>query len=1032
MKKILYPFLFLLLFVNVYSKEYFQQEANYRIRVALDDVKHELNADISIEYVNNSPDTLSFIWFHLWPNAYKNNRTALAKQLIAQGSKEFYFASEEERGWIEGLDFRVNGQSVRMEYHPEHIDICKIILTTPLKPGERITITTPFRVHIPVGKFSRLGHIGQQYQITQWYPKPAVYDKYGWHPMPYLNQGEFYSEWGTFDVFITLPKNYVVGATGDYVNGEEEITWLNNKVEETKAMERFPYNTDFPPSSPELKTLHLRQTRIHDFAWFADKRYYVVKDEVYLPYSKRKVTTWGMFTGPEGELWRNSAKYIADAIYYYSLWNGDYPYNHATAVDGALSAGGGMEYPNVTVIGKMTDARMLDRVIAHEVGHNWFYGILGSNERDHAWMDEGINSFNEARYMNIKYPKDSVSEAFVEVGKQTFNIGKLLGLKDMDESTLMDIGYRFQAAQKKDQPCDLPSAEYTPINYGIIVYGKTAMLFEYLRAYLGTDLFDKCAKEYFERWKFKHPYPEDIKKVYEEVSGKDLSWFFNELIPTTRQIDYKICSVKKSQCSDNSPIDCWEIKVKNKGDINAPFSISTIKNGKVMTTDWFDGKNGINNIYISATDFDQVKIDAHHKIPDINRQNNTFRMHKICKRTEPLQLKMMGIICDTEKTQLFWVPITGWNNYNKLMIGAAIYNNLIPEKKLEWYVMPLYAIGNKELAGSAAIYYNLHFDKIFQTIRIGASGKRYSYSNKPLERLNFYKIQPETVIELKRKRLNTSVKQTIRARWVDITKEEAVGDYSFTPPLLNYDSVRVVIRDFTYTLKGNDKLNPYSIALNVQQEKTFVKSSLTANYHIAFRKRKKGLDIRLFVGKFLKNKNLSNGNYYFYSSGGSGPHDYLYDYTFLGRSEQDNFFSRQFANMEGDMKVYTPLGRTRKWMGSLNFDLTLPGKMPVSVYADIATFSKDSCSTVGQFKQYTLFNAGLHLRLGKNIIDIYVPILMSKDIKNTFYLSNPDLVSIGQSADSDPNPFKRTIRMIRFTFNIHQLNPFEVVRNIDL
>lgn len=1032
MKKIVLLFLLLPYLNDIYSKEYFQQEVNYRINVKLDDIKHELNADISMEYINKSPDELAFIWFHLWPNAYKNNHTALAKQLIEDGNLKFYFASKEERGWIDGLEFKVNGQPVRMEYHPEHIDICKIVLNTPMKPGEKITITTPFRVHIPIGVFSRLGHIGQQYQITQWYPKPAVYDKFGWHPMPYLNQGEFYSEWGSFDVFITLPKNYVVGATGDYVNGEEEISWLNKKAEEARSMEKFPYDTAFPPSSPELKTIHLRQTNVHDFAWFADKRYYVVKDEVELPYSKRKVITWGMFTGPEGKLWNKSAKYVADAVYYYSLWNGEYPYNHATAVDGALSAGGGMEYPNVTVIGKIGDARSLDRVIAHEVGHNWFYGILGSNERDHAWMDEGINSFNEGRYMDTKYPKDSVADMAARVQGRNFNIGKLLGLKDMDESMIFDLGYRFQAVQKKDQPCDITSAEYTSINYGLIVYGKTAMLFEYLRAYLGTEMFDKCAKEYFDRWKFRHPYPEDVKKVYGEVSGKNLSWFFDELIKTTAPIDYKICSVRKSQCANSFTGDCWEVEVKNKGGVNSPYSISAVKDGKVVSTAWFDGKSGTSKVNIYTIDFDQVKIDAENKIPDINRQNNTYKMRGLCKKSEPFNLKMMGLVRNTDRSQLYWIPVAGWNNYNKVMIGAAVYNNLLPEKKLEWYAMPLYAVGNKDLAGSAGIFYNMHFDEVFQTVRLGITGKRYSYSNDPLERLNFYKIQPEVIFELKKKHLRNPVKQTIRIRQANITREVAVKQTDLVTPVFHYDSAYAAINDFTYTWANSRKIHPFNISVNVQQGQEFVKSSVTANYHISFRKRKKGLDIRLFAGKFLGNNDLSDGSYYFFSSGRMGTHDYMYDYTFPGRSETDGFFSRQFADLEGNMKVYTPIGRTRDWLGALNFDLTLPGKIPFSLYADFVAFAKDSMTTVGMFDRYTLFNAGLHFGVVKNIVDVYVPLLMSKDIKNTFYMNNSDLVPAGQSTDSDPSPFKRTMRMIRFTFNIHTLNPFELVKNLDL
>ena len=166
-----------------------------------------------------------------------------------------------------------------MEYHPEHIDICKLILNNPLKPGESIKISTPFFVKIPNGRFSRLGHVDQSYMITQWYPKPAVFDQNGWHPIPYLSQGEFYSEFGSFDVSITLPSNYTVGATGDLQN-QDEIIRLNKLAEITKNISEFSDEMTFPKSNSKNKTLRYIQNNIHDFAWFADKRYHVLKGEV--------------------------------------------------------------------------------------------------------------------------------------------------------------------------------------------------------------------------------------------------------------------------------------------------------------------------------------------------------------------------------------------------------------------------------------------------------------------------------------------------------------------------------------------------------------------------------------------------------------------------------------------------------------------------------------------------------------------------------------------------------------------------------
>lgn len=239
------------------EKEYFQQEVNYQIQVELDDIRHELKGFETIEYINRSPDVLSYIYFHLWPNAYKNNATALCKQLTDNGETALYFSKDEERGYIDGLDFKSNSEKLQWEFDEEHIDICIVYLKEPLLQGEKIKITTPFHVKIPKGIYSRLGHMGQSYQITQWYPKPAVYDNQGWHPMPYLDQGEFYSEYGTFDVHITLPANYVVGATGDLINGETEIQWLNEKAIATASTNIFnSKDMSFPTSAQETKVLH--------------------------------------------------------------------------------------------------------------------------------------------------------------------------------------------------------------------------------------------------------------------------------------------------------------------------------------------------------------------------------------------------------------------------------------------------------------------------------------------------------------------------------------------------------------------------------------------------------------------------------------------------------------------------------------------------------------------------------------------------------------------------------------------------------
>ncbi|MEP7251712.1 MAG: M1 family metallopeptidase, partial [Ginsengibacter sp.] len=511
---------------------YFQQQVNYKIDVTLNDIENTLDGFEIIQYTNNSPDTLQFIWFHLWPNAYKNDQTAFSEQLLQLGRTDFYFSNNDKRGYINRLDFKVNGITSALEDHPQYIDVAKLMLPSPLPPGDSIKITTPFHEKIPYN-FSRGGHVAQSYQITQWYPKPAVYDNRGWHPMPYLDQGEFYSEFGNFNVDITLPENYAVAATGELQN-TSEINWLIDKrkaenviVKKEPVVEKPVLRQKKPmpvkgkkiihesPSLPkailarvEMKTLNYIQNNVHDFAWFADKNFIVNHDTLQLA-SGRIIDAYSFYTPEEKDIWLNSIEYLKDAIKTRSKWLGEYPYNVVTAVEAKMGFEGGMEYPTITSISPLGSAEALDNTIEHEVGHNWTYGILATNERDHPWMDEGMNTYFDNRYKALKYPE---GDAFIP--KEKF-------IQSRAPHNVNGLVYRTIAALKKDQPIETASEDFSEINYNEIAYYKTGKWMKELENYVGQPLFDSCLHAYYHKWKFKHPYPEDFKKVIKEVSGKN-------------------------------------------------------------------------------------------------------------------------------------------------------------------------------------------------------------------------------------------------------------------------------------------------------------------------------------------------------------------------------------------------------------------------------------------------------------------------------------------------------------------------------
>ena len=504
---------------------YWQQQVNYQIDVSLNDQDNTLEGYIWMDYHNNSPDTLRFIWLHIWPNAYKNDRTAFTEQSLENGSTRFYFSNNEERGYINRLDFRVNGSTARTEDHPLHQDIIKLLLNQPLAPGTSAKIETPFHVKLPYN-FSRGGHIGQAYQITQWYPKPAVYDSKGWHPIPYLDQGEFYSEFGNYKVQITVPQQYRVAATGILEESEERkiLSQKTKTISEPAPRKkgflqptRNPQPATRNSQPPISKTLHFSQTNIHDFAWFADKEFEVAHDTLKLP-SGRVIDAFAFYYPKNSDIWLNSLQYIKRAVITKSNWIGEYPYNVVTVVDDAVNGRGGMEYPTITLLSAATE-KGLDLVINHEIGHNWFYGILASDERTHPWMDEGMNTYYDKRYEALWYGDNEF--------EQSRHLPRFIRNKfptDPSHSLLQTI-YRL----KKDQPIETSSELFSSINYDLVAYTKTGEWMKLLEESIGKDLFDSCMKRYFNTSQNKHPYPEDFKKVVEQVSGRTLDNIFSLL-----------------------------------------------------------------------------------------------------------------------------------------------------------------------------------------------------------------------------------------------------------------------------------------------------------------------------------------------------------------------------------------------------------------------------------------------------------------------------------------------------------------------
>ncbi|KAA3611980.1 MAG: M1 family peptidase [Calditrichaeota bacterium] len=561
--------------------DYFQQDVYYTIDITLNPITHKYHGQQKLIYTNNSPDELEYIWFHLYPNAYKDESTPYAKQQKHMYRRPFHYSDEKDRGYINLTSVKANGLEISWQYKEDAIDEAKLLLDKPLKPGETITIELDFNAQFPI-VFSRSGHWGERYfHGTQWYPKVVVYDKYGWHPDSYVEVGEFYGEFGTFDVSITLPKNFVIDATGMLQENPFEEAFLDSIIEQSKKLtkikdveERNKFWQSWQKSHrnntnyDSLKTVRFVAENVHDFAWFAGEDFMI----------HQKITQDNVLarvlTLPQNAYdWKDVPDWIDKTLWFYGDKVGKYKYPKATVVDGSHETSGGMEYPMITLITMdyQSWTNMLEMVIAHEVGHNWFQGMIGNNERASVFLDEGLNDYHEVAYMNHYY-------GFYNLTKFDSLLGSWNILDDLGEWHYHNLVYGSMARQHKEQPMSLRGEQFTRNSYSSSNYSKAGFMLNALKWMMGEKEFEEAIKTYFERWHFKHPGLDDFWNTMQEYTKEDINHFRKEWMETTHYNDFELEDYETSKSGSEFTT---KVFVSNQGTIKglpAPVHLVTAQN----------------------------------------------------------------------------------------------------------------------------------------------------------------------------------------------------------------------------------------------------------------------------------------------------------------------------------------------------------------------------------------------------------------------------------------------------------------------
>ncbi|MFZ4465401.1 MAG: M1 family aminopeptidase, partial [Bacteroidales bacterium] len=528
------------------------------------------------------------------------------------------------------------------------------------------------------------------------------------------------------------------------LQNEQEKIWLDKQAADTTW--KTTINGDvsmFPTSSVRMKTLRFTETDIHDFAWFADKRFHVIKGIVKLPESGREVSTWLMFTNQQANLWKDAMPYVNDGIRNFSVWLGDYPYNSFTAVQSALNAGSGMEYPGITVIGLASDAFALEEVITHEIGHNWFYSALASDERRFPFMDEGTTSAYECKYLNEKYPERKLWEYIFREKKQA----RFFHIEDMPASRIEEIEWLSLVRENEEQAINLAAHDYTFQNYNAILYSKAALGFNYLRAYLGDSIFDASMHDYYRIWRFRHPQPDDLRDIFKSHTDKDLSWFFCDFVGTIKRLDYQIIRFENQK-----------LLIKNKGELTSPLLIAGMTVDSVCFEQWVEGFAGQQWIDVPIGNYSELRIDPRHITPEINRLNNNIRVNGNFKKIDKIQTQLTFSIENPDKRTLMYIPAINWTREDGFMPGIALHNGFLVPKPIEYFIMPFFSFKNTDLAGYGKISYNITpYDAFIRKAAFILEGTQYGAP----ENQNYHSIRVGAELFLRARKMNRPLRQKV-------------------------------------------------------------------------------------------------------------------------------------------------------------------------------------------------------------------------------------------------------------------------------
>ncbi|MCS6982327.1 MAG: M1 family metallopeptidase [Flavobacteriales bacterium] len=986
------------------AQQPFHQQVDHYLRARLLPEEKVIEVYDSVVYTNRAPRSLDTFYLHLWPQAYSSSRTALARQLAEHGKTILKF-QKSARGRMEFSRFDQDGRPVVYQQWKKNPDVVWWRLASPLEPGGKLSLVFQYRIFMPSADVSRMGVKGNDYFVTQWFPKPAVYDAEGWHPMPYLDLGEFYCEWGTYRVELDIPARFVVAASG--IPHPEYLYQLELRTQRTDSSLR---------DTTGRRLVRYVAEKVHDFAWCASPDWWVEKTVYPDPVSGQEKTVFAFFKTQNATLWKGITEQGRRSLTWFAEYFGQpYPYSFYNIVDGSLAAGSGMEYPQMTIIGPVSNRKILEEVVHHEIGHTWFQGILANNERDHPWLDEGLNSYFDARYARDVYGKE---ERYLNIPSLFKNVDfrkTTEGVKTLEYllwNTLVRVGV-FQG------PARYSSTQYSQLNYGLSVYQHTAFLFRYLEEVVGQSVLDSALRLYYQRHAFTHVRPADLRRALEDITGQDMSWFFEQLLKSNGAENYRLRPGELKWLPQSRQL---EILLRYR---RMPIPIPVYVGPEYAKPEkqfvlWPISRKSV-RLLTDSLPFEprNLTLGRPFILPDYNFRDNYFLLTpRGWKRKKDFVVFPLINFLNVKRPGLALWPVYGWNNNNKSMLGLLVHNYALPPDRLQYYLMPLFSFNPHSWAGSAGLEYRFYIKKDFWPVVLSLDGHRYAYAytTRPL---NYLKNSLGLQIPLTDPRRPWRATMHLRAEYYCVQWEQHLWH--------NVQSLHDRNRYFRtlaeWRVEHSTRWNPFRHSLflegisehaaahSMRQTGQAFKIFQEVKAVFYFMPKYRGLHVRFFQGGFpwVPDTRI-NVNYKL--SAWPGIYDYTYSGIFWDRSATRGLLARQMMEADGGFRQFVNF-QSFRYLAALNLRLDFPRPVPARFFVDLGYTSTAYPGYQGKATHH-FWSAGFTCHLLDETVAVHFPLFYCRAIKQFLSLNNSHTWH----------------QQIRFVVDFNRLNPRRILNGL--